>query len=790
MLISRKLLERYVDIKDISTQDLADGLTNAGLEVEGISQLMQGTNLTVGKVLECTPHPDSDHLSVTKVDLGDTIEQIVCGAPNIRSEQTVIVARVGAILPELVIKPTKIRGIESNGMICSLKELGIQEKFINEEDKEGIVVLKTGNPGDDPRAVLGFDDEVIDVSQTPNRSDFLSIFSIAYEVSAIFNRPLTLPSTINTLQEEQPSKLKITSLSPNAPAFMGKVINQVTIKESPKWIKEVLIASNIKPINNVVDISNLVMLETGQPLHFYDSDFLSLQELSVRDDLELQVTALDEKEYTLQKGDLVIMNGDTPVGIAGIMGLGNSMIHEKTKGIVIEVASFDMVRIRKTASRLGLSTESSQRFSKPMDPLAPLLAMNRAVSLLIEYADAQAIEETVTYGVIKYDPIKVPVTLDKINHVLGTQLDYDTVMDVFQRLHLNPVYEGNQFVCTIPSYRRDLSIDVDLIEEVIRIVGYDILEETLPLLDLTEGKLTPRQSTIRMIEDVLIGYGGYETITYTLVEDSFVRGGESLENPIRLLSPMSDKRAYLRTQLIPSLLEVASYNASRKQDQGLYFEISNVYTENRTHEKLAILGMGTAYKNNWLNENVVLDFYALKGMFLGLMDKLGFASKRFEFVAEGFDDTLFHPFKTASILFDRTRIGVLGHIHPKVADAFDLKDTTVLEVDLESIFNKKKGSIKAQELSPYPSVTRDLAILCDKSLNVKELMSTIEKASSRMLLDANVFDVFTSEKLKDQKSVGIALTFGTDHTLSMDEIQTIMDRITQELIVKHAITIR
>lgn len=790
MLISRKLLNRYVDIEDISTEVLAEALTNAGLEVETVTPLIHGTNLVVGYVESCEAHPESDHLSVCRVDLGDKFEQIVCGAANIAQGQHVIVAQVGAVLPEITIKPTKIRGIESNGMICSLKELGVQEKFINDKDKEGIVVLKNGKAGDNPAVCLGMDDDVIDVSQTPNRSDFLAMHSVAYEVSAIFDRALKLPEFDGAALIGDATQLKINSDTEMCKLFYGKVINGITIKESPAWIKEALMASGIKSINNVVDISNLVMLETGQPLHFYDSEFLKVQDLSVRNDLEIKVTALDEKEYHIQNGDLVIMNDETPVGIAGIMGLGNSMIHDATTGLVIEVASFDMVSVRKTASRLGLSTESSQRFSKPMDPLAPVKAMDRAVALLLEYADATGIEETVSYGEAVYEPVSIQITTKKVNDYLGTTLTEETVFDVFKRLALEPTLDNGIITCTIPSFRNDLRIDVDLIEEVIRIVGYDILGETLPKLDLTMGALDPRQEFIQQIEKIMLGMGGYQTLSYTLVEKAHTENGEGLPNPIKLMSPMSDKRTYLRTQLTPSLIEVASYNNSRRNDNGLYFEISKIYTEDITVEKLIILGQGNLLKQNWNKENVNLDFFAVKGMFFELVDQLGLNQRRFNLLAEDFDKNMFHPYKTASITFDRKRIGVLGHLHPNVLKENDLKDTVILEITLDTLMDSKKTQIKYDTISPYPTVMRDLSILCDPSISAKDLMGTIEKSASRLLKDLNVFDVFQNEKLGDQKSIAIQLTFGADHTLTEDEIQTVMNTVTKSLIDKHNVVIR
>lgn len=790
MLLSRKLLNNYVDISELSTEALVKGLTEAGIEVEGVSPLIHGTNLVVGKVLECEKHPDSDKLSVCKVDIGASIEQIVCGAPNVAKGQTVVVATVGAELKDLTIKPTEIRGVASNGMICSLKELGVNEKQLTEKDNAGIVVLTEGEPGGDVRKALGMDDEILDIDLTPNRSDFLSIFSAAHEVAALFEKNLTLPNFEGASEIGSESKLKIHSDTDKCTYFSGKVINKVTLKESPKWIKDALNASGIRAINNVVDISNLVMLETGQPLHFYDIDFLKLQDLSVRNDLEIEVAALDEKTYKIEKGDMLIMNGETPVGIAGIMGLGNSMIHSETRGLIIEVASFDMVSVRKTASRLGLSTESSQRFSKVMDPMAPIKAMDRAVDLLIQYANATEIEETVVFGHIEHKNTIATVSFTKVNAYLGTDLSLAQVVNVFDRLNLNPSVDGDIITCEIPSYRNDLKVDVDLIEEVIRVIGYDILEETLPTLGATSGNLSERQTLIQKIEKILLGFGATQTLTYTLVEKGFTEGSEALENPIKLLSPMSDKRAYLRSQLWPSLLETVSYNTARRIDHGLYFEISKVYAQNKSIEKLIIVGQGTNPTLNWTKESIKMDFYALKGIFIELMEHLGFTEKRIGFVADNFDTNAFHPFKSASVTLDRKRIGILGHVHPKVLEAVDIKDLVVLEIDLADIMSKKKAAIKSNPISPYPNVTRDLSILIDKNTMAQDLIQSIEKSASRLLKGINVFDVYESKSLQGLKSIAIEITFGADHTLSENEITEVMERIKTDLITKLNVTIR
>lgn len=791
MLVSRKLLNRYVDIADIDTLKLADTLTNAGLEVEGIEPLVHGTHLTVGHVLECEPHQDSDHLNVCQVDLGDRVEQIVCGASNIEAGLYVCVAQVGAVLPgDFNIKASKVRGVESNGMICSLNELGVAEKYQTEDQKTGIVILPKAEPGSDPAVALGLDDEILDISQTPNRSDFMSIISIAHEVSALFGRKLTLPEFKDASDLGSETNLKITSYTEKSPLFMGKVIGHVTIGTSPEWIREALIGSGIKPINNVVDISNLVMLETGHPMHFYDIDFLSNQDLSVHDDFEGTVEALDGQTYNLKKNDLVIMNGNIPVGIAGIMGLGNSMIKPTSKGLVIEVARFNHVSVRKTATRLGLSSESSTRYTKPMDNNASKQAMDRAVQLLIEYADASEIEETVQWGSLDSSPEIVSITADRVNEYLGTSLEEMVIVDVFERLNFKPIVEQGLITCTIPSYRKDISIEEDLIEEVIRIVGYDVMDETLPLMDLTVGNLNTKQLKTRMIEDVLLGFGADQILSYTLVDEAKTRGSESLGTPIRLANPISDKRAFLRTHLLPSMVEVLAYNNAHKISDALFFEHSAVYAQDAKTSRLGIIGQGQLFNQNWTKTAIELDFFTLKGMLMELLAKLGFNEKRFQFKATGCDTDMFHPFKSAEIMFDRKHLGVIGQLHPTYAKEFDLKDPVYLEIDLDFLLGQKAGAIKATPVAKYPIMTRDLAILCDNEVLVSDIVQAIEKVSRKYLVDLNVFDVFTSEKLGNKKSIAFQLSFGQDRTLEVEEINDIMNAVINELIKRFNVEVR
>lgn len=790
MLVSRKLLNRYVNIENIKTEELADVLTNAGLEVEGIEPLVEGNNLVVGEVISCVKHQDSDHLNLCEVNVGDEVLNIVCGASNVAKDQKVIVAKVGAVLKGgFEIKESSIRGEKSLGMICSLDELGIPEK-LQKNPVDGIHVFEDAEIGQDAIEALGMKDEIMDIKQTPNRSDFMAITSIAKEVSALFKTETNLPSYDKVKIEEKNSDLKINIETDLSQQFLGKVVNKVEIKESPQWIQEALIASGMRPINNLVDISNIVMLETGQPIHFYDKEFLNPLSLSVVDDFEGEVSALDENLYTIKKGDQMIMNGETAVGIAGVMGLENSMIRDNTQSIVIEVASFDRVGVRQTAQRLGLSSEASQRFSKPMDPLAPEKAMNRAISLLIEYANAQDFEETIQAGSIDYKERTIETNINKINKLLGTDFVIDEVMDVFVRLNLQPELKDEQIHVTVPSYRNDLSIPEDLSEEVIRVLGYARLPETLPKMDLTHGTYSTEQKLQRELENIALSYGANQVVTYTLVSEDKTKGPLSIGEAIPLLSPLSESRAYLRTSLLNSMLETVRYNKARKVNNNFIFEESRLYAKDNRETHLAIMAEGYLNEETWLKDSIKLDFFYLKGMFLEMMSRIGIQEQRFSFTSLEDESQTFNPYKGANILFDRKKIGVLAHLHPKFSAKNDLDETVYLEVNIDPILNAKRGSIKSQKLSKHHDIVRDMAVLVDNSLTSEELMRTMMKASKRSIKDLSVFDVFESVELGNKKSLAFKLKFDGEKITSSKDIQLIMENIENELVSKHQAIIR
>ena len=790
MLISKKWLSQYMEISDLSIEEIAERITNAGLEVEGIEKGAQATNLVIGHVESCVDHPDSDHLHVCQVNVGSDTRQIVCGAPNVAAGQKVIVALPGAVLPGGEIKQSVIRGQESNGMICSLLELGVDAKSLNDQQKAGIEVLGDDATVGDPHVLeyLGLDDEILDVSLTPNRSDCMAAFAMAKETGAILDRKVTLPAYEGASNCGAPTQLKVASMSEKCPLYSGKIIREVTIKESPKWMKELLMASNIKSINNVVDISNLVMLETGQPLHFFDLDRLEKEEIVVRDDLTCKYTALDEVEYEIVPGDLMITVNGKPVAIGGVMGGENSKIVDETKGILIEAALFDHVSVRNTARRLNLNTDASIRYQKGIEPNAPYAAMDRAVQLLIEYADAKGIEETVYSAKWEVEPQAFDVDIDRINQLLGTKFSDAAMMDVLTRLDFVPTQNGRKIHVVIPTYRQDITMEADIAEEIIRIIGFDDLPSTMPVMPATVGALTKRQQLRRQLRELFTNQGYYEAETYTLIgEKELADAILPLDSHVTLASPMSEERKIVRTSILPSLLESAAYNLARSIKDVPLFEISSVYSEEIMQERLALVLCGSLQKSRWQKVETPADFYTVKGLVETMLTTLGYSEGRVVFKENTMDTRHFHPYQSAEVYIGKTLFGIFGRIHPNMAKRYDMKDAVIGEFNMEVLLDSHPEKVKFTPISKYPSVSRDLAFVVDQTLPVANIIKSIRKCGKlgkeNIIQEVEVFDVYEGEHVEaGKKSIALTITFqSADKTLTDQDINTIHEKVLDAL---------
>ena len=773
MKLSTNFLKDYIDI-DVDVKQLAEDMTRVGNEYDSASNLINATKLVIGQITECEPHPDSDHLHLCKVNIGTEVLDIVCGAPNARTGLKVIVALDGAILPDKTIKKGMIRGKESNGMLCSIAELGIEHKFLKPEDSEGIAELgEDAEIGGNPIKYLQMDDGVIDFELTANRGDLLSILGMAYEVGAIYDKKVKdVDLKHKELGEDINKTFKTEVKTANCSKLLVKKVENVKIEESPIFIKNRLIASGIRPINNVVDISNYVMLELGQPLHFYDADKLG-NKLVVRmaEDGE-KLTTLDNVERTLTSEDIVIADATHGVGLAGVMGGLETEVEPDTKNIIIESAIFDSVKVRKTSKKI-VRSEASNRFEKGLDPERTTMAIERACKLLEEYAGGTVVTGTVEYDKTNNKEKEIEITFKNINDVLGTVIPNEEILNVFRKLGFSYKVNGEAIKVTVPTRRLDISIKEDLIEEVSRIYGVDNIEGKLPIVPMRKGSYDKTQREIR---NKMIALGLKETLTYVLINDKEVNG-YTLDKfePLKLLDPITEDRNTLRYSMIPSLYKVYEYNKAREQKDISIFEIgkgfykkSEVYGEDT---KLCVL-MSGKYSTG-LNNNKTVDFYVIKGIAEEVLDYLGY-SGRYSFMKQEMPKEM-HPGQSAMINVNGSNIGMIGKIHPSVTK----DDVYVLEINLDELFTKKVGKMKYKEFSKFPSINKDIALVVDKKSVSKDIEKVIKSAGGSLLTNIEVFDVYTGVGVGiDKKSIAYSLTFSDmKKTLTDEEINGLMDKI-------------
>lgn len=773
MKLSTNFLKDYIDI-DVDVKQLAEDMTRVGNEYDSASNLINATKLVIGQITECEPHPDSDHLHLCKVNIGTEVLDIVCGAPNARRGLKVIVALDGAVLPEKTIKKGMIRGQESNGMLCSIAELGLEHKFLKPEDSEGIAELgEDAEIGGEPIKYLQMDDGVIDFELTANRGDLLSILGMAYEAGAIYDKKVKDVDLKHKESGEDINKTFKTEVkTENCSKLLVKKVENVKIEESPIFIKNRLIASGIRPINNVVDISNYVMLELGQPLHFYDADKLG-NKLVVRmaEDGE-KLTTLDNVERTLTSEDIVIADATHGVGLAGVMGGLETEVETDTKNIIIESAIFDSVKVRKTSKKI-VRSEASNRFEKGLDPERTTMAIERACKLLEEYAGGTVVTGTVEYDKTNNKEKEIEITFKNINDVLGTVIPNEEILNVFRKLGFTYKVNGETIKVTVPTRRLDISIKEDLIEEVSRIYGVDNIEGKLPIVPMRKGSYDKTQREIR---NKMIALGLKETLTYVLINDKEVNG-YTLDKfePLKLLDPITEDRNTLRYSMIPSLYKVYEYNKAREQKDISIFEIGKgfykkdeVYGEDT---KLCVL-MSGKYSTG-LNNNKNVDFYVIKGIAEEILDYLGYAG-RYSFMKQEMPKEM-HPGQSAMINVNGSNIGMIGKIHPSVTK----DDVYVLEINLDELFTKKVGKMKYKEFSKFPSINKDIALVVDKKAVSKDIEKVIKSAGGSLLTNIEVFDVYTGVGVGiDKKSIAYSLTFSDmKKTLTDEEINGLMDKI-------------
>lgn len=786
MRTSLNLIKKFVDLEDLSVQEIADKLTFSGLEVESIEKMADATNLVIGQIIKCENHPSSDHLHILQVDLGNKygIKQIVCGAKNAREGLKVIVARVGAELKKANVTISKgvIRGVESEGMCCALFELGVDKAYLTTKQVEGIEELDENAPVGEENVLeyLGLDDYILDINVLANRSDCLAVYSLAKELGALFKRKVTIPSYDFT--DELVSPLKVSSLSENCPQFSLKLVEDIKVKESPKWLKSALMSCGIRSINNIVDIGNYLMIVTGQPIHMYDMDKVNGTDFIVKDDLEGDFLALDNQTYQIHQGDLAITINDKVGCLAGVMGAKFCEVDDSTTRVAIESANFTGSVVRKTTISTGLSSDSSAHFIKGINPFQDEEVLNLGAKLLVDLADAKKIYQTVRYTTLTKKKDEIACSYSYINQRLGEAFTKEEIDDVLTSLQIEIKHlDDDNFLAYPPYHRIDLKCDANLSEEVFRFIGLTRIKPKLPEMVTTVGGLSVSQQQKKNIREHLISNGFHEILTYTLISPDLDKKFVLLnqDQPIKIMNPMTVEHSLVRRGLVASNLEVLNYNLAHQNKNLMLFEISDVTTDKQEYQELCLLMNGEKEVRSSL-EKRSFTFYDLKGVFESIMQILGLDFKRYK-IERLSDSEFFHPGRSAKIIVNKKLVGVMGEIHPNYSK--DIGTTYVLDLNLTEFLSLRTGNKKMHQFSKFPSVERDYALVVKKDISAENVINVVKKESHGIIEDVKIFDVYEGEFLTEgYKSIAIKVKYSSlEKTLKDQDINPIEEKFLNAL---------
>ncbi|MGY0393699.1 phenylalanine--tRNA ligase subunit beta [Fusobacterium sp. SYSU M8A802] len=780
MLISLDWLKQYVDIKE-DLKELDNALTMIGQEVEAIE--IQGKdldNVVIGYIVEYGKHPNSDKLTLVKVDVGnEEVLQIVCGAPNHKLGDKVVVAKIGAVLPgDFKIKKSKIRDVESYGMLCSQVELGIGE------DGDGIIILPEDAPiGEEYRKYMGLDDVIFELEITPNRPDCLSHIGIAREIAAYYGRKVKYPSVTYTEAIDPTTTVAKVTIEDKerCKRYMGRVIRNVTVGESPEWLKKRIRAMGLKPINNIVDITNFVMFEYNQPMHAFDLDKVANGSITVRAAKEGEkIVTLDGVERELN-GELVIADDEKVTAIAGIIGGVGTEITSETKNVFLEVAYFTPENIRKTGRKLGISTDSSYRNERGTDIENIPDSSERAAALIAELAGGEILDGAIDRYVEKPQKYEIPLSLQKLNKFIGKELSPEIVGKILSNLGLGiKTLSQDTLVITPPTYRGDLTRTADIYEEVIRMYGFENIEAVMPIENIQAGKKAPNIDLIDNTKEILREIGLQEVINYSFIPKNVVDILNIKDRVIEIKNPLSEDMSILRPTLMWSLLANIRDNINRNQFDLRLCEVSRVFTpaEELADEDLRIcIGLsGRPERTLWNPKPEAYDFYTLKGYVEKLMEYLGIA----RYKLERSSNCNFHPGRSAEIKIGNDTIGIFGEIHPDVQEKMEIKRERVYiaELDLTKCTKYMKGQAKYEKIVKYPEVTRDLAIVLSKDVLVGNMVENLKRVSP-IIENINIFDVYEGERIDaDKKSVALSIVLrNKEKTLDEKEISTAIEKI-------------
>lgn len=798
MFVSYKWLKEYVDIT-VAPQELADKMSVTGIEIEGVDTLGEGLKkIVIGKTLEVVDHPDSDHLHICQVEVGEEhaeggVLQIVCGASNVATGQKVIVALPGArIKDNIKIKKGKIRGQESHGMICSLEELGFSSSVVPKEYSDGIFVLPADAPiGEDVITYLSMDDAVLELSITPNRADALSMYGVAFEVGALYEKTPQFKMFEATVdgQDKVENYVSVQVDNPDQThAYNMTVIKNVTVAPSPLWLQTRLMTMGIRPINNVVDATNYMLLAYGQPLHAFDYQTLPSKNITTRQARQGEVlVTLDGEERVLTEQDNVITANDTPIALAGVMGGLDTEITEKTTVVALETALFDATTVRQTARRFNLRSESSLRFEKGINRSLVAHVAEQTAALIAQLSGGTVVSGSQMVQNIKVEDVTVSVALTNINRVLGTSLTNDQVIALLNRLGFDVQVQSETLHVVIPPRRFDIRIEADVIEEVARIYGYDQLPSTLPMTPSTSGGLNPSQSFIRATRRILESVGYTQIIGYSLTTEAKAGAFSKEENSgVHLALPMSEERSVLRRSLISGLLEIASYNVARNNTRLALYETGRVFfdvegvSQPREDEHVALLLAGNREERTWFGKAQAVDYYDMKGALDTYFEKIGVANQ-VTYTASEKDGM--HPGRTAFVYLNGNYVGFVGQVHPHVAQMYDLQNVYVAELDATLLQRATRDVLVQKTIPKYPSMTRDIALLVDTTVTHQQIVEVLTQSGGAYLTNVTLFDHYAGEGIEPgKKSLAYRLTFlNVSATLVEEDVNTAMQHITTAL---------
>jgi phenylalanyl-tRNA synthetase beta chain len=777
MKVPYKWLLEYVDLGNKDIKEVGDAMTLSGSKVEEVIEFGKEIDKVVtGKITKAERHPDADKLQICKVDIGSEVIQIVTGAANIKEGDIIPAALHGSSLPGGVkIKKGKLRGIESNGMMCSEVELGLSP------EGSGIMILPEDTPlGVDIKQILGLQGGVIDFEITSNRADCFGVYGIAREAAATFGTKLKELETSFKEQADDINHYVSVSVSDDlCRRYIARMVKNVKIGPSPDWMQQYLLDSGVRPINNMVDITNYVMLELGQPLHAFDYRYLDGKKINVRRaNDEEKFTTLDGVERTLDSSMLVIADGVKAVGIAGVMGGENSEVKDDTEVIVFEAANFNGPNVRITSKKLGLRTDASSKFEKDLDPNLAEIAIKRACHLVELIGAGEVVSGAIDIYPDQVEPYSIEVSTEWINKFLGLEIEVSLMKEILTNLGMK--VEGDEILkIEVPTFRQDVRIKEDIAEEIVRIYGYNKLPSEKMHGETVEAIWTDEQKLIRTVKGAMVANGLYEAMTYSFLSpkvfDSIKLPEDSeLRNTVTILNPLGEDFSVMRTTAIPNILDSLGRNNARDNKQVALFEIARNYlkTEGDLPEEKDMLVIG-------MFGNV--DFYSLKGVVENLLSVLGVDKSEFAKEAE---NPTFHPGKTAKLLVRKKNAGVLGEIHPDVAENYGIEDRVyVAEIDLKVLFGASKLDRKYKTLPKFPAVTRDIAMLISDEVTVADIENIIRKSGKELIENVKLFDVYKGKQIPEgQKSVAYSLSYRAENrTLKDEEVNKVHDNIVKAL---------